>query len=121
MSRYPIAVIGTLLAAWHGGNALAQSGQGPAAPSTEICACVSGGIDSDAKAARCSGLLDAMAPEQIVDLTGRCNAQRAATGGPDLCFCLKTFHTDPKIIEACEAIIGKDTKPSEIARLGAQC
>ena len=39
----------------------------------------------------------------------------------DACFCLKGLHTDPNIVKACGAIIGKNTKPSEMARLAADC
>jgi len=122
MTRSLLAALVALTWCWYGGAALADGDRRSAPePDAEICGCVGGKIDTDAKAARCSALLDAMTPAQVVELTGQCNAQRAAADGPDLCFCLKGFHTDPKIIKACEALIGKDTKPSEIARLGAQC
>ncbi|MCB1914566.1 MAG: hypothetical protein KDG52_02425 [Rhodocyclaceae bacterium] len=85
------------------------------------CACVAGRFDSDAEVARCTQLLDRMSPAEVTNLKGQCNAQSAPAQGIDVCFCLKTFHTDPQVIQACEALLGKNTKPSELARMGADC
>ena len=110
-----MAVLGSV-----SGMALAAN-QGPVAASDENCGCVSGAMDSDAEVRRCGPLLDSLSPAQVVDLKGRCSAKSAPAGGPDLCFCLTQFHTDPQIVKACEAVVGKNTKPSELARMGANC
>jgi len=94
---------------------------GYAGAGIDICSCVNDPINTDAKARLCGDLLNGMTPEETVHAKGECNAKFARERGLNICFCLKSFHTDPDIINACENIIGKDTKPSEIARLAANC
>ena len=112
-----------LAVALHGlGSGVAVAGShAPVAATSENCVCVSGEMDADAEVRHCSPLLEAMSPGQVVDLKGRCSAKSVPAGGPDLCFCLTGFHTDPQMIKACEAVVGKNTKASELARMGAQC
>ncbi|MCB1889846.1 MAG: hypothetical protein KDH20_19725 [Rhodocyclaceae bacterium] len=107
--------------AWLGfapGLAMAET---PLAASDEHCACVTGTMDTDAEVRRCEPLLNAWSPAQMVDLKGRCAAKGAPADGPDRCFCLTGFHTDPRIIQACEAVVGRNTKPSALARMAAEC
>ncbi|MCB1929311.1 MAG: hypothetical protein KDH17_14920 [Rhodocyclaceae bacterium] len=120
MRSHLLAVLAAALLGAAPGMALA-GGQGPIAASDENCGCVSGAMDSDADVRRCGPLLNSLSPAQVVDLKGRCSAKSAPAGGPDLCFCLTQFHTDPQIVKACEAVVGKNTKPSELARMGANC
>ncbi|MCB1906599.1 MAG: hypothetical protein KDH15_04460 [Rhodocyclaceae bacterium] len=120
MKSHQLAVLAIALLGSASGMALAD-GQGPVAASAENCGCVSGAMDTDAEVRRCGPLLESLSPGQVVDLKGRCTAKSAPAGGPDLCFCLTQFHTDPQIVKACEAVVGKDTKPSELARMGAHC
>lgn len=86
-----------------------------------ICSCVNEPITTEEKARYCKAALDAMSPEETVNAKGACNAKIVRQKGLDVCTCLKTFHTDPAIIKACEEIIGKDTKPSEMAQLAEKC
>ena len=87
----------------------------------DICSCVNEPINTDVKVRSCGELLNRMTPEDTIRAKGECNAQLARERGLDACFCLKSFHADPDVIKACEDIIGKDTKPSEMARLAADC
>ena len=89
--------------------------------SVDICSCVNEPINTDIKAQSCGELLSGMTPEDTVRAKGECNAKLSRERGLDICSCLKSFHTDPDIIKACEDIIGKDTKPSEMARIAADC
>lgn len=120
MMSHRIAVLAIALLAAGPGLALAAP-RAPLEVSAENCACVSGGMSTDAGVRVCQPLLASLSPEQVVDLKGRCSAQAAAPGGPDLCFCLTRFHTDPQVVKACEARVGKSTRPSELARMAAQC
>ena len=89
--------------------------------SEDICSCVTEPIVTDAKAKLCGKLLDELTPEETVRILGECNARLIKKSGLNICTCLKTFQTDPDIIKACEDIVGKDTKPSELARLAENC
>ena len=120
MRSHLFAALAAALLGLASGMALAGD-QGAVAASDEHCGCVSRAMDSDDDVRRCGPLLDSLSPAQVVDLKGRCSAQSAPSVGPDLCFCLTQLHTDPQIIKACEAVVGKNTKPSELARMGANC
>ena len=87
----------------------------------DICQCVNEPINTDAKARSCKKLLDVMTPEETVRITGECKAKLVGESKLDVCYCLKTFHSDPDIVKACEKIIGKEAKPSEMARMAADC
>lgn len=89
--------------------------------SVDVCTCVNEPIDTDAKARLCGELLSGMTPEDTVRAKGECNAKLTRKEGLNICSCLKSFQTDPDIIKACEDLIGKDTKPSEMANLAAHC
>ena len=89
--------------------------------SEDICSCVSEPIVTDAKAKSCGKLLDDLTPEETVRISGECNAKLINKTGLNVCTCLTTFQTDPDIIKACEDIVGKNTRPSELVRLAENC
>lgn len=88
---------------------------------SDICQCINEPINTDTKAKTCEKLFDAMTPGETVRVTGECKAKLLGESKLDICSCLSTFHTNPDIVKACENIIGKDTKPSEMARMAADC
>lgn len=94
---------------------------GYAGAGVDICSCVNEPIKTDEKVRSCGKLLNTMTPEDTVRAKGKCNAKLAHERGLDVCFCLKSFHTEPDIIKECENIIGRNTRPSEMAQLAADC
>lgn len=87
-----------------------------------FCSCVNEPITTDAKAAACGKLIDAIAPEQTAAKTVACRQQiPVPEGGPDLCFCLRSSPRDLETVQACEALIPKDITPRQLSAKVVEC
>ncbi len=88
----------------------------------DLCSCTNEPVSTSAKAQACGVLIESMTPREIAEKKVACRQDLPVPeGGPDLCFCLKTFTTDPVVAKACEAIIPKNITPEELVAKQVAC
>jgi len=63
-----------------------------------------------------------MSSEEIGERTIACRqGLQPGADGIDVCYCLKSFSTDPTTVEICQALLPTDATPTQLHEMMMEC